>query len=449
MCLFCGTKPLRLSRMPTRRRFVAGALAFGGLYAGAKAIGPVGATTQNATADTIIENAKIITLDPKLPNAEAIAIARDTIIGVGSRREIERVRGPSTRIIDAEKRTLVPGLNDAHTHFIRGGLTYSQEVRWDGVPSLALALQMLKEQAGRTPAPHWVQVVGGWTPNQFKEQRLPTLDEINAAAGDVPCFVMHLYDRAFINKAGLRALGFSRDTADPMGGLIARDVAGNPTGLVIATTSLVSLLSVFARVPKLSPEDQVVSTRHMMRELNRLGITSLIDAGGGGQNYPEHYQAIAKLAADKALTLRVGYTLMAQRPGREIEDYRAWLAQAKLHQGDDFFRLCGAGEYTVWAAGDVTNFAKDPVPQPPIMEEKLTEVIKFVAANGWRVPHARVVRFHRPAHSRRAGEGPSGGADRRPALGLRALRGNDRAHARSPQGDGRQPRPAEPHVARR
>ena len=383
MCLFCGTKPLRLSRMPTRRSFVAGAVAVSGLYAGAKAIGPVGAAAQNATADTIIENAKIITLDPKLPNAEAIAIAGDTIIGVGSRREIERVRGASTRIIDAEKRTLVPGLNDAHTHFIRGGLTYSQEVRWDGVPSLALALQMLKEQAGRTPAPHWVQVVGGWTPHQFKEQRLPTLDEINAAAGDVPCFVMHLYDRAFINKVGLRALGFSRDTADPMGGLIARDGNGNPTGLVIATTSLVSLLSVFARVPKLSPEDQIVSTRHMMRELNRLGVTSLIDAGGGGQNYPEHYQAIAKLAADKALTLRVGYTLMAQRPGREIEDYRGWLGQAKLHQGDDYFRLCGAGEYTVWAAGDVTNFAKDPIPQPPIMEEKLTEVIKFVAANGW------------------------------------------------------------------
>jgi hypothetical protein len=222
MCLFCGTKPFSLSRMPTRRSFVAGALSIGRLLAGAKAIGPVAAAAQNATADTIIENAKIITLDPKLPNAEAIAIARDTIIGVGSRREIERVRGPSTRIIDAEKRTLVRGLNDAHTHFIRGGLTYSQEVRWDGVPSLALALQMLKEQAGRTPAPHWVQVVGGWTPHQFKEKRLPTLEEINAAAGDVPCFVMHLYDRAFINKAGLRALGFSRDTADPMGGLIAR-----------------------------------------------------------------------------------------------------------------------------------------------------------------------------------------------------------------------------------
>ena len=134
MCLFCGTKPFSLSRTPTRRSFVASALAFGGLYAGAQVIGPVGAAAQNATADTIIENAKIITLDPKAPRAEAIAIAGETIIGVGARRELERLRGPSTRIVDEENRTLIPGLNDAHTHFIRGGLTYSQEVRWDGVP---------------------------------------------------------------------------------------------------------------------------------------------------------------------------------------------------------------------------------------------------------------------------------------------------------------------------
>jgi predicted amidohydrolase YtcJ len=353
------------------------------MYVSAKTIDPIAAAAQDSKADWIIENAKIITLDAKTPRAQAIAIAGDKVVGVGARRDLERLKSPSTKIIDTGGRTIVPGLNDAHTHFIRGGLTYSQEVRWDGVPSLALALRMLREQAQRTPAPHWVQVVGGWTPYQFKEKRLPTLDEINAACGDVPCFVMHLYDRALINKAGLRALGWNRDTPDPMGGLIARTGNGEPTGLLIATTSLISLLGVFAKIPKLSADDQVISTRHMMRELNRLGVTSLIDAGGGGQNYPEHYQAIAKLAADKALTVRIGYTLMAQRPGREIEDYKGWLSQAKLYQGDDYFRLCGAGEYTVWAAGDVTNFAKDPLPQPPIMEEKLAEVLTFVVSNGW------------------------------------------------------------------
>jgi predicted amidohydrolase YtcJ len=384
MCLFCEPKPFGFTAASlTRRNFVSNSIALTGMYAAAKTIEPIAAAAQDSKADWIIENAKIITLDAKTPRAQAIAIAGDKVVGVGARRDLERLKSPSTKIIDAGGRTIVPGLNDAHTHFIRGGLTYSQEVRWDGVPSLALALRLLKEQAQRTPVPHWVQVVGGWTPYQFKEKRLPTLDEINAACGDVPCFVMHLYDRAFINRAGLRALGWNRDTPDPMGGLIARTGNGEPTGLLIATTSLISLLGVFAKIPKLSADDQVISTRHMMRELNRLGVTSLIDAGGGGQNYPEHYQAIAKLAADKALTVRIGYTLMAQRPGREIEDYKDWLGQAKLYQGDDYFRLCGAGEYTVWAAGDVTNFAKDPLPQPPIMEERLTEVLNFVVSNGW------------------------------------------------------------------
>lgn len=384
MCIACAETSLGfVTRQPSRRRFLAGAAGTAALYAAARTLGPMPAAAQGGKADLIIENATIVTLDPTMPRAESIAIAGDRIVGVGTRRDLEALRGPSTRIVDAGGRTVIPGLNDAHTHFIRGGLTYSQELRWDGVPSLALALSMLKEQAARTPAPHWVQVMGGWTPHQFREKRLPTLDEINAAAGDVPCFVMHLYDRAFVNKAGLRALGWSRDTPEPFGGVIARDGNGTPTGLVIATTSLVSLLSVFAKVPKLSADEQIASTRHMMRELNRLGLTSLIDAGGGGQNYPEHYQAIARLAADKALTVRIGYTLMAQRPGREIDDYRGWLASAKLHQGDDYFRLCGAGEYVVWAAGDNTNFAKDPVTQPPIMEEKLTEVLTFVAQNGW------------------------------------------------------------------
>jgi predicted amidohydrolase YtcJ len=217
MCLFCGSKPFGFTAASlTRRNFVSSSIALAGMYASAKTIDPIAAAAQDSKADWIIENAKIITLDAKTPRARAVAIAGDKVVGVGARRDLERLKSPSTKIIDAGGRTIVPGLNDAHTHFIRGGLTYSQEVRWDGVPSLALALRMLREQAQRTPAPHWVQVVGGWTPYQFKEKRLPTLDEINAACGDVPCFVMHLYDRALINKAGLRALGWNRDTPDPM-----------------------------------------------------------------------------------------------------------------------------------------------------------------------------------------------------------------------------------------
>ena len=93
-----------------------------------------------------------------------------------------RQRGPTTLVIDAGRRTVIPGLNDSHLHLIRGGLNYNMELRWDGVPSLADALRMLREQARRTPPPQWVRVVGGWTEFQFAERRMPTLEEINAAA---------------------------------------------------------------------------------------------------------------------------------------------------------------------------------------------------------------------------------------------------------------------------
>jgi hypothetical protein len=334
-------------------------------------------------ADTLIVNGRIATMNERQPFVSALAIMGDTIIATGFESDLQHLRGPNTAVIDAGGRTVIPGLNDSHTHFIRGGLTYSMEVRWDGLVSLADGLRMLREQARRTPAPHWVQVIGGWTWAQFAEKRYPTLDEINAATGDTPAMVMHLYDRAWLNRAALRVLGWNTDTPDMFGGTIVRDASGHPTGLVMATTSLASLVGVWLTIPRLSPEDQTISTRHFMREHNRLGITSIVDAGGGGQNYPENYQSIAQLAKDGLLTLRIGYTLFSQTPGKEIDNYRNWSKLVTLGQGDDYFRMIGAGEYLTWSAGDSTNFNKDWGGQPAIMESQFTEVVKFVAGMRW------------------------------------------------------------------
>jgi predicted amidohydrolase YtcJ len=160
--------------------------------------------------ELILHNAKIATnAVPSL--VEAIAVSDGKITAVGNDDDILRLRGPHTQVIDGRRRTIIPGLNDSHMHPIRGGLNYNMELRWDGVPSLADALRMLKEQAARTPAPQWVRVVGGWTEFQFAERRMPTLDEINAVAPDTPVFVMHLYDRAFLNAAALRAVGYDKN----------------------------------------------------------------------------------------------------------------------------------------------------------------------------------------------------------------------------------------------
>ncbi len=142
-------------------------------------------------ADTILHNAKIATnATPSF--VEALAITGGKIAATGTEQEVFRLRGPATRVIDGKGRTVIPGLNDSHMHPIRGGLNYNMELRWDGVPSLADALRMLKDQAARTPAPQWVRVVGGWTEFQFAERRMPTLDEINKIAPDTPVFILHL-----------------------------------------------------------------------------------------------------------------------------------------------------------------------------------------------------------------------------------------------------------------
>lgn len=363
--------------MASRREFLKGSVSAAAL-SGCSTLMPTQA------ADTLIVNGRIATLDPKNPNAEAIAIRGERIVEVGNPGELEKYRGPNTRVIDAGRRIVIPGLNDAHTHFIRGGLTYTNEVRWDGVPSLAEGMRRVREQAKRTPPPHWVQVIGGWTWAQFAEKRHPTLDEINAATGDTPCMIMHLYDRAWLNRSAVRVLGWEKELPKLFGGFVERDATGRPTGLVMSTTSLASLVSVWLRVPRLSQDEQVISTRHFMREHNRLGVTSVIDAGGGGQNFPENYAAIAKLAADRRLTLRIGYQLFAQTPGKELENYQVWSKLVSIGQGDDYYRMVGAGEYLLYAAGDPANFAKDWVKPPAgAMEPQFAAVVKHLAALGW------------------------------------------------------------------
>jgi len=363
-----------------RRQFLCNS----GAVLGVTALGGCAPLVQAGPADVLIVNGRVATLNPRQPEAAAIAIKGDTIVGVGSEAELNTFRDEKTRVIDAGRRTVIPGLNDAHTHFIRGGLTYTNEVRWDGVPSLAEGMRRVGEQARRTPPPHWVQVIGGWTWAQFAEKRFPTLEEINAATGDTPCMIMHLYDRAWLNRSAIRVLGWEREVPKLFGGFVERDAGGNPTGLVMSTTSLASLVAVWLRVPRLSPEEQITSTRHFMREHNRLGVTSVIDAGGGGQNYPENYAAIAKLAADRLLTLRIGYELFAQAPGKELDNYLAWSKLVSVGEGNDYYRMIGAGEYVLYAAGDPANFAKDWVVAPPgVMESQFTAVTKHLVGLRW------------------------------------------------------------------
>ncbi|MGA0611754.1 amidohydrolase [Caldimonas sp. KR1-144] len=333
--------------------------------------------------DLILKNGRITTLDRAKPEASAIAIKDGLVLAVGSDAEIVPLADGRTRVVDVERKRVIPGLTDSHTHVIRGGLNYNMELRWDGVRSLHAALEMLKAQARVTPAPQWVRVVGGWNETQFAEKRLPTLKEINDAAPDTPVFVLNLYNQAFLNRAALRAVGYSKDTPQPPGAIIERDARGEPTGLLLAEPNAFVLYNTLAKGPKLSPEDQINSTLHFMREENRLGVTSVGDAGGGFQNYPDDYQIIDKLAKENRLTLRFAYNLFPQKAKAELDDFRRWIAMGKPGDGSDMYKLNGAGEMLAFSAADFEDFLVPRPDMPPAMEPDLEAVVRFLAGNGW------------------------------------------------------------------
>jgi hypothetical protein len=367
-----------LSSRRTRRDVAAGAAA-AGLALSTRSP----AMSATATPDVILVNGRFTTLDRANPNPEAVAIKDGRFQAVGDASTIMPTRGAGTQVVDCGGRRVIPGLCDNHLHIIRGGLNFNMELRWDGVPSLADAMRMLKEQVARTPAPQWVRVVGGFTEHQFAEKRLPTLDEINAVAPDTPVFILHLYDRALLNGAALRAVGYTKDTPQPPGGEIQRDARGEPTGLLLANPNAQILYATLAKGPKLPVEYQVNSTRHFMRDLNRLGVTSAIDAGGGYQSYPEDYEVIQRLHDAGEMTVRIAYNLFTQKPKEEKADFLRWTGENRYHQGDDYFRLNGAGEMLVFSAADFEDFRVERPDMPPNMEEDLEGVVRILAGNRW------------------------------------------------------------------
>ncbi|QHD04079.1 amidohydrolase [Pseudomonas sp. S04] len=334
-------------------------------------------------ADLILHNGRLHTVDRAKPRASAVAIKDGRFVVVGNDAQAMALRGAGTQVVDLLGRTVIPGLNDSHLHLIRGGLNYNLELRWEGVPSLVDALRLLKDQAERTPAPQWVRVVGGWNEFQFAEKRLPTLDELNKAAPDTPVFVLHLYDRALLNRAALRVVGYDRNTPNPPGGEIVRDANGEPSGMLVARPNAMILYSTLAKGPKLPMEYQLNSTRQFMRELNRLGVTSAIDAGGGFQNYPDDYAVINELAAKDQLTIRIAYNLFTQKPKEELNDFKHWTASVSLHQGDDYLRHNGAGEMLVFSAADFEDFLEPRPDLPLTMEQELEPVVRHLVEQRW------------------------------------------------------------------
>ncbi|MCF0074286.1 amidohydrolase [Dyadobacter sp. CY261] len=340
------------------------------------------------TADLIVTNGKIATMSKAGEFVQAVAIREGIVLDTGpSAQIISKYKSGQTKVIDAKGRTVVPGINDSHIHIIREGLHYNSELRWDGVKTLARAMQMLKEQAARTPEGVWIKVIGGWNEFQFQEKRQPTLAEINEAVPDKPVFITYLYGKAFLNKKGIQVLGYDSKTTYE-GSLVELDQEGNPTGMLFAKETPKAIYTTLGLTTKLSYEERLNSTLQYYRELNRFGITSAADAAGGSQNYPSDYAVALQLAKEGKLNIRTSYFLFAQHKGHELEDYQKWIQTAVPNKNDHMllpngYDMEGAGENLVATAADFENFLEPRTILSDEMEADLEPVIRLLVKNRW------------------------------------------------------------------
>lgn len=297
------------------------------------------------TADIIMDKGRILTLDGRSSVHQALAVTDGRISALGRSADIMKLAGRKTRVVNLRGRTAIPGLIDSHIHAIRAALSYSVEVNWIGTSSLAEALSRVRDAARAAKPGEWVIVAGGWTPDQFQEKRRPTQAELVAAAPDHPVYVQLFYGWAMMTPAAFKSLGIASDADVPPRGKLDRDATGSPTGGISGDTATITAL--FARLPSPSFEQRVEGTRRFFRELNRLALTGVIDPGGFGMA-PRDYQALFKVWQDRTLTVRVAYTVFAQKRGSELEDYRNLTQLVPMGFGDDMLRFNGIGENVAW-----------------------------------------------------------------------------------------------------
>lgn len=326
------------------------------------------------SADTVLFNGKILTVDKDFSVQQAIAIGNGRIVATGSSAAMRKLGGDKAKLVDLGGRTVIPGLTDGHIHGIRAALTFGTEVNWIGMPSLKEALEKIR-QAAKTQKPgSWIVVAGGWTEEQFAEKRRPTPADIAAVAPDNPVYIQHLYDWLLLSPKAMEALNIRDDADVAPGGKLARD-GDKPTGVIDANGN--ALGKIFDKLPKPTMEQQIDGSKKFFSEMNSLGITGIVD-GGGVSVYPSTYQAVFKLWQDKELTVRVAYHLCSPKPGSELADQQNLTQLLPPGFGDPMLHFNGPGEILIWADwtdGDIS----------PDGKAKLAELLRWAASKRYTI----------------------------------------------------------------
>jgi len=225
--------------------------------------------------DTVLVNGRVLTVDAQFSTREALAIRDGKILALGSSAEMRKLAGPRSRVIDLQGRTVIPGLIDSHLHAIRAAETFATEVNWIGAPTLADALGRIRDAARTMKPGAWLIVAGGWNVQQFKENRRPTQAELVAAAPNNPVYIQLGYGWAMLTPVALKALNISSDADVPGGGRLEKDASGKPTGAISGGQG--AIIALFDKLPKPTFDEQVTGTKAFFRELNRLGLTGVVD----------------------------------------------------------------------------------------------------------------------------------------------------------------------------
>jgi predicted amidohydrolase YtcJ len=329
------------------------------------------------SADTILVNGKILTVDGQFSTREALAIRDGKIAVVGSDVDVRKLAGPRTRVIDLQGRMVIPGLIDSHMHAIRAGQTFGTEVNWVGATSLAEALGRIHEASQRMKPGAWLIVAGGWSVEQFKEKRRPTQADLVAAAPNNPVYIQLGYDWVVMTPPGFKALNINSDADLPRPGKLERDANGATTGAIDGGGGNGVAIALFDKLPHPTFDDQVEGTKKFFRELNRLGLTGVGDPGGNNIN-PEDYQPIFKVWRQGKLTLRVAYSLCGPTPGKEFEELKSLTEMLPQGFGDDMLKFNGLGERITWGMNNNAKLTDDD-------KDKYYQILRWAAQRGMPV----------------------------------------------------------------
>jgi predicted amidohydrolase YtcJ len=350
---------------------MAAAVAAVGLAAGGSAV-----AQKSGGPDIVLVNGRIATVDDQFRFVQALAITGERITAAGSNGDIRRLAAPATRIIDLEGRTVIPGLIDNHSHWIRAA--EHNELRFDGITSRRQALKLLADRVRATPPGEWIAVLGGWSEEQFLDEArgFPTA-EIDAIAPNHPVVLQSVYNHSYLNTAALRAAKIDESTPNPPNGMIEKDAGGRLTGVVRGAGGVAF---VAAKIPLKDRDAWLENTRRLVADLNSMGITAWMDAGGRGMS-ARHYEPYAELLRRGELNVRVYWTTIRQPATPEqVDKVVAEIPSIRPFQGNDMMNHVGYGE-SLYGPATTQLLRKTGNPQPAAIAQAM-RIVRALAERG-------------------------------------------------------------------